>query len=94
LNHRQSLGDGILIKDNHLLLLRARGIDAAEACRLVRSRAPHGLRIIVEAQSLAQVREAVRGEPDVILLDNLSPNQVREAVSLIKGRSLVEVSGG
>lgn len=94
LSHRQSLGDGVLIKDNHLLLLQARGIDAAAACRLARARAPHGLRIIVEAQSLVQVRQALRGEPDVILLDNLSPNQVREAVALIKGRALVEVSGG
>jgi len=93
-NHRHSLGDGILIKDNHLALLRARGRGVADACRVARERGPHGVRIIVEAQSLADVREALRGSADVILLDNMSPPQVREAVGLIKGRALVEVSGG
>jgi len=94
MNHRQSLGDGMLIKDNHLSALRAQGRGVAEACRTARDRGPHGVRIIVEAQSLADVREAVRGAADVILLDNMSPAQVREAVGLIKGRALAEVSGG
>jgi nicotinate-nucleotide pyrophosphorylase (carboxylating) len=93
-NHRHSLGDGILIKDNHLALLRARGQSVTDACRLARERGPHGLRIIVEAQSLAQVREALQGNADVILLDNMTPAQVREAVGVVKGRALVEVSGG
>jgi nicotinate-nucleotide pyrophosphorylase (carboxylating) len=93
-NHRQSLGDGILIKDNHLALLRARGIGPAEACRLARQRAPHGLRIIIEAQTLSQVREAVDGGAEVVLLDNMTAQQVREACDLIKGRALSEVSGG
>ena len=94
MNHRQSLGDGILIKDNHLSALRAQGRGVAEACRTARDRGPHGVRIIVEAQSLADVREAVRGAADIILLDNMSPAQIRETVGLIKGRALAEVSGG
>ena len=94
MNHRQSLGDGMLIKDNHLSALRAQGRGVAEACRTARDRGPHGVRIIVEAQSLADVRDAVRGAADVILLDNMSPAQIREAVGLIKGRALAEVSGG
>ncbi|HET7057873.1 MAG TPA: carboxylating nicotinate-nucleotide diphosphorylase [Nitrospiraceae bacterium] len=94
LNHRHSLGDGILIKDNHLALLRAQGRSVTDACRLARERGPHGLRIIVEAQSLAQVREALTGKADVILLDNMMPAQVRQAAGVIKGRALVEVSGG
>jgi len=93
-NHRHSLGDGILIKDNHLALLHAQGRSVADACRLARERGPHGLRIIVEAHSLAHVREALAGESDVILLDNMTPAQVRQAVAIIKGRALVEVSGG
>jgi nicotinate-nucleotide pyrophosphorylase (carboxylating) len=93
-NHRCSLGDGILIKDNHLTLLRAHGRSVTDACRLARERGPHGLRTIVEAQSLAQVREALTGDADVILLDNMTPAQVRQAVAMIKGRALVEVSGG
>lgn len=94
MNHRHSLGDGILIKDNHVALLRARGQSVTDACRLARERGPHGLRIIVEAQSLPQVREALTGSADVILLDNMAPAQVREAVGAIKGRALIEVSGG
>jgi nicotinate-nucleotide pyrophosphorylase (carboxylating) len=93
-NHRQSLGDGILIKDNHLALLRHQQLGVAEACRLARERGAHGARVIVEAESLAQVRDALRGDADVILLDNMSPPQVRQAIELIKGRALVEVSGG
>ena len=94
MNHRHSLGDGMLIKDNHLALLRACGHSVTDACRLARERGPHGLRIMVEAQSLPQVREALKGSADVILLDNMTPAQVREAAAVIKGRALVEVSGG
>jgi nicotinate-nucleotide pyrophosphorylase (carboxylating) len=93
-NHRHSLGDGILIKDNHIELLKSQDKSVTDACRLAREHGPHGLRIIVEAQSLAQVRDALKGHADVILLDNMSPSQVREAVAVIKGRALVEVSGG
>lgn len=93
-NHRRSLGDGVLIKDNHLALLRARGLNVADACRLARERSPHGLRIIVEAESLEQIREALDGGADVILLDNMAPATVRRAVDTIKGRAQVEVSGG
>lgn len=94
LNHRHSLGDGILIKDNHLELLQRQGKSVADACRLAREHGPHGLRIMVEAQSLAHVRDALKGQADVILLDNMSPAQVRESVAIIKGQALVEVSGG
>lgn len=94
LNHRQSLGDGILIKDNHLALLHGERIGLAEACRLARERGPHRFRIIAEAKTLSEVRQAMQGQADVILLDNMTPALVREAVSLIKARALVEVSGG
>ncbi len=93
-NHRQNLSDGILIKDNHLALLRAMGRSVADACRIARERAPHGLRIIVEVDRLAQVRDALEGKADIILLDNMTPEEVHHAVDLIKGRALVEVSGG
>ena len=93
-NHRYSLSDGILIKDNHLLLLRAQGVGCGKACRLAREHGPHGLRVVIEAQTLVQVREALDGVPDVILLDNMTPQLVREAVSIVKGRAMIEVSGG
>lgn len=93
-NHRFSLGDGVLIKDNHLAALRSTGVDVAGACRLARAGAPHGLRIEVEAKTMQEVREALAGKADIILLDNMSPALVRQAVALIKRRALVEVSGG
>jgi len=90
-NHRQSLADGILIKDNHLALA---GRDVAHACRLARERAPHSLKIEVEVQTLDEVRAALDGGADIILLDNMSTPSIRMAVDLIKGLALVEVSGG
>ena len=90
-NHRHSLSDGILIKDNHLALA---GHDVASACRLAREGAAHGLKIEVEAQTLDEVRAALDGQADIILLDNMDVPSIRTAVDLIKGRALVEVSGG
>jgi len=93
-NHRMSLGDGLLIKDNHLALMH-RGSEAVRsACRLARRHRPHTGDIIVEAESLAQVRQAIEGKADIILLDNMTPLMVRRAVKLINRRALVEVSGG
>ena len=93
-NHRFSLHDGILIKDNHLMVLSAHKMSLSQACRLARQEAPHGLRISVEVESMEQVRQALQGKADVILLDNMSPSKIQEAVETIKGKALVEVSGG
>lgn len=93
-NHRHSLSDGVLIKDNHLALA---GGDVARACRLVierAKRAPHGLKIEVETRTLDDVRAALEGGADIILLDNMDVPSIRKAVEEIKGRALVEVSGG
>ncbi len=93
-NHRFSLNDGILIKDNHLMLLAANNISLSQACRLAKQQAPHGLRVSVEVESLSQVRQALQGHADIILLDNMTPSKIRQAVKIIKGQALVEVSGG
>lgn len=90
-NHRFGLGDGILIKDNHLALADG---DVAGACRRAREHAPHGFRIEVETRTLEDVRQALHGKADIILLDNMSGAMIRNALDLIKGRALVEVSGG
>ncbi len=90
-NHRQSLADGILIKDNHLALA---GGDVARACRLARERAPHSLKIEVEVQSLDAVKAALDGGADIILLDNMNVPTICKAIELIKGRATIEVSGG
>jgi nicotinate-nucleotide pyrophosphorylase (carboxylating) len=90
-NHRFGLADGILIKDNHLALA---GSDVARACRLARERAPHGLKIEVEIQSLEAVQAALDGGADIILLDNMKVPAIRKAIEMIKGRATIEVSGG
>jgi len=93
-NHRQSLSDAVLIKDNHLALLNRTTMPVRTACRKAKANAPRSMKIIVEAESLADVRQAVAGRADIILLDNMNPASVRQAIRLIKGRALVEVSGG
>jgi nicotinate-nucleotide pyrophosphorylase (carboxylating) len=93
-NHRYSLSDGILIKDNHLALLQQHRRAVEQACRLAQKHRSPKLPIIVEVESLSTVRQALAAKPDVILLDNMTPDMVRRAVALIKKRTLVEVSGG
>ncbi len=91
-NHRFALDDGILIKDNHIAA--AGGIGPAIAG--ARKHAPHLLKIEVECETLEQVREALAAGADVILLDNMSVGQQREAVALIRQhdpRVLIEASG-
>ncbi len=92
-NHRQSLSDGILIKDNHLMLLRHRR-PVHEACRLAHRHRFNAMPIIVEVESLTDVRQAIAGKADIILLDNMTPSMVRQAIRLINKQAIVEVSGG
>jgi len=89
-NHRSTLGEHVLIKDNHI----AAAGSLAGAVRRCRESAPHTARIEVEAKTLAQVRAACRAGADAILLDNMTAAGVRSAVSLVAGRALIEVSGG
>ena len=93
-NHRSSLGDAALIKDNHLALLRAGGIPLSEALRKVRERSPHTARIEVEAQSVEQALEAIAGKADIVMLDNMSLEDIRRVVELAGGRVMLEASGG
>jgi nicotinate-nucleotide pyrophosphorylase (carboxylating) len=89
-NHRSSLGEHVLIKDNHI----AAAGSLTQAVKLCQAAAPHGAKIEVEAGTLAEVREAVRAGADIILLDNMTPAEVRTAGKAIAGRAVVEVSGG
>ncbi|MBH0206450.1 MAG: carboxylating nicotinate-nucleotide diphosphorylase [Nitrospira sp.] len=93
-NHRMSLGDGMLIKDNHLALLNRGPQTVRAACRLAKAYKPGTMPVIVETESLSEVRQALAGKADIILLDNMTPAMVRRAVTLIKGRAVIEVSGG
>jgi nicotinate-nucleotide pyrophosphorylase (carboxylating) len=89
-NHRSSLGEHVLIKDNHI----AAAGSLARAVAAARDAAPHVAKIEVEAASLSEVRAACRAGAEVILLDNMTPPQVRRSVEVIRGRAVVEVSGG
>ncbi|WP_321532249.1 carboxylating nicotinate-nucleotide diphosphorylase [uncultured Desulfuromonas sp.] len=89
-NHRTSLYDGVLIKENHIAA--AGGITAA--IDGARNRAPHTLKIEVETESLQDVQEALDAGADIIMLDNMSLDMLREAVDLIGTRAVTEASGG
>ncbi|MBS1088808.1 carboxylating nicotinate-nucleotide diphosphorylase [Gluconobacter wancherniae] len=90
-NHRFRLDDAILIKDNHIAL--AGGITAV--LQSARKRAGHLVSIELEVDTLAQLEEALHlGVADAYLLDNMAPNQIREAVRMIDGRAIAEASGG
>ena len=93
-NHRMTLSDGVLIKDNHLVLLEAQGTTIREACRKARERLSRQFRICVEVENLKHIEQALDGGADMLLLDNMPPALVREAVDLIKGKAHIEVSGG
>jgi len=88
-NHRTGLYDGVLIKDNHIAACG--GI--SEAVKGLRGMVHHLVRIEIETSDLDQVKEALDSGADVIMLDNMNHDQIREAVNLISGRALVEVSG-
>lgn len=89
-NHRMGLYDGALIKDNHIAALGS----VTAAIERVRSYASHMVKIEVECENLDQVREAVAGKADVVLLDNMDPFMMREAVQTYRGRCIFEASGG
>jgi nicotinate-nucleotide pyrophosphorylase [carboxylating] (EC 2.4.2.19) len=89
-NHRYSLSDGVLIKDNHIAACGS----ITEAVRRVRLRAPHTINVEVETDTLAQVEECLACGVRVILLDNMDPATLRQAVALVDGRAICEASGG
>ncbi len=90
-NHRFSLSDAVMAKDNHLSLL---GIGVGEALRRARASLPHTTHFEVEVDRLDQIEEVLAGGVDTIMLDNFSPDDLRAGVLQVNGRALVEASGG
>lgn len=88
-NHRFGLDDAVLIKDNHIAI--AGGVHAA--IERARQRIGHLVKIQVEVDTLAQLDEALESKVDAVLLDNMNPDQMREAVRKVNGRALTEASG-
>src|SRR3989304_3600031 len=89
-NHRFGLFDGILIKDNHIAAVGS----IKESVRRAREKAPHTLKIEVETEVIEQVKEALAAGADIIMLDNMDINAMRDAIKLIDGKALIEASGG
>lgn len=93
-NHRRSLSDAIMAKDNHLAVLTAGGADLATALREARERMPHTAHLEVEVDRVDQIAPVLAGGADTIMLDNFTVDELREGVELIAGRAIVEASGG
>ncbi|MEX2247328.1 MAG: carboxylating nicotinate-nucleotide diphosphorylase [Dehalococcoidia bacterium] len=94
-NHRFNLADGVLIKDNHITAARQAGaVHLGQIVSQARAAAPHAMRIEIEVTTVEEAEEAADGGADVILLDNMPPEEIRSAVEVIAGRALVEASGG
>jgi len=93
-NHRLHLGDLILIKDNHLTALRALGMSLKDIVAKAKQNAPRGIKVEVEINTIQEAREAVEGGADIIMLDNMSPDEMRQVVSLVPDYVKTEASGG
>jgi nicotinate-nucleotide pyrophosphorylase (carboxylating) len=93
-NHRMHLADGILIKDNHIAVLRRRGLSIKEIVAKARHKASPELKIEVEVKTPEEAIQAAEAGADIVMLDNMNLKDMRQAVRLIKGRALIEASGG
>lgn len=89
-NHRFNLADGVIIKDNHIAACGS----IRQAVELIRKKVPHTIRIEVETDTLSQVLECIDCNVDIIMLDNMPPEMMTEAVQVINGKAIVEASGG
>ncbi len=93
-NHRMHLGDGVLIKDNHLVALRALGMSLKDIIARAKQSAPPGLKVEVEVTTVQEALEATEAGADIVLLDNMSADEMRRIMSLIGGKVKTEASGG
>jgi nicotinate-nucleotide pyrophosphorylase (carboxylating) len=93
-NHRHSLSDAVMAKDNHLAVLQRDGGDLAQALRAALSRLPHTTHVVVEVDRLDQIPAVLDGGAHTVLLDNFSLDDLRAGVALIGGRAQTEASGG
>jgi nicotinate-nucleotide pyrophosphorylase (carboxylating) len=93
-NHRMSLGDGILVKDNHLAALRSQGLNIKQIVAKARQNSPQRLPVEVEVGTVSEALEAAEAGADIVMLDNMGLEDMRKAVKSIHGRALIEASGG
>lgn len=93
-NHRFGLYDAVMIKDNHLAVLEGQGVSLAEAVRRARQAVGPLMQVEVEVETVAQACEVAEAGASLILLDNMPPDELREAVQAVAGRAQLEASGG
>jgi len=93
-NHRMNLGDMVLIKDNHIAILRRRGLSVADMVRLARNKTPQNIKIEIETTNACEAAEAADAGADVVMLDNMGLDEMRQAAALIDHKAIVEASGG
>lgn len=92
-NHRQNLGDGILIKDNHIQALAGLGMTLGDVVRKANREKSHTINVEVEVEDMAQVEEALAAGATLILLDNMDAEEMAAAVAVARGRAVTEASG-
>ncbi len=92
-NHRQNLGDGILIKDNHIEALCKLGMSLGDVVRKANREKSHTINVEVEVEDLAQAKEAIEAGAKILLLDNMDPEDMSVAVRMAKGKAVTEASG-
>lgn len=93
-NHRKNLSDGILIKDNHINMAAKNGDDFKSIISKALQNSPNGLKVEIEVSNIDEVVMALDAGADIIMLDNMEPNQMKEAVVIIDGNAVTEASGG
>ena len=93
-NHRLHLGDGILIKDNHLATLYSLGMSLKDIVAKAKEKAPTGMKVEVEVTTAQEAMDAAEAGADIIMLDNMSPEEMRHVVSLLPRQVKTEASGG
>ena len=92
-NHRRNLGDGVLIKDNHIEAARKQNISIKDLIHLSRINAPHTIKIEIEVDNFELLDEVIQSDADIIMLDNMTDEEIIKSIDRIKGKKLVEVSG-
>ncbi len=93
-NHRMNLADGILIKDNHIAAARSRGLSLKRTVEQALERASHTIKVEVEVTNREELDEALEAGAHIIMLDNMSPEEMKKAVETVDGRAVLEASGG
>ena len=93
-NHRMNLVDGILIKDNHIAAIRSQGVGLAEVVRQALKDAPHTAKVEVEVTNREELEDALEAGAHIIMLDNMSLEEMRRSVEVVNGRAVIEASGG